>query len=358
MDASGMHGDAAPQRITSGTGLISAISVSADSKAIAILRRTLQPNVYVAELSDHGTKLSAPTLLTPDEWYDLPTAWTADSKSVLFFSDRDGIFHIFKQAIDQTHPDLLVGGSDAVALPRLSPDGSMVLYVSSTTSPLGMQAAQQHASIAPGAQHIMRVPVTGGPPQPVLEGVGINNLQCARSPSTLCIYSELAPGEEHFYAFDPIKGKGDEIPRATIRETDVYSFNWTLSPDGKTLAFSKKFATQGQPGIRLLSLGDGKEHTIPLSGWAGIATLDWSADGRSLWAAAFTTSETPSGLWTTGFNEPGEWSLLKIDLSGRITAMLRQTKLNLGWAIPSPDNTKLAIWEAVGSSNVWLVESH
>ena len=358
LDASGLHSDAAPERITSGTGLISLISASADGKAIAILRRTLQPNVYFAELLDHGAKLSTPRLLTPDEWYDLPTAWTADSKSVLFFSDRDGIFHIFKQAIDQTHPELLVGGSEAVALPRLSPDGSMVLYIASTTSPLGMQAAKQHAGIAPGAQRIMRVPVTGGPPQLVLEGAGINNLQCARSPSTLCIYSELAPGEEHFYMFDSIKGKGEEIPRATIRETDFYSFNWTLSPDGKTLAFSKKYATQGQPGIRLLSLSDGKERTIPLSGWTGIATLDWSADGQSLWAAAFITSETTSGLWTTGFNETGEWSLLKVDLSGKITSMLRANKLNLGWAIPSPDNKKLAIWEAVGSSNVWLVESH
>jgi hypothetical protein len=29
----------------------------------------------------------------------------------------------------------------------------------------------------------------------------------------------------------------------------------------------------------------------------------------------------------------------------------------LGWAIPSPDGSKLAIWEASGGSNVWLVEN-
>jgi len=32
--------------------------------------------------------------------------------------------------------------------------------------------------------------------------------------------------------------------------------------------------------------------------------------------------------------------------------------MNLGWAIPSPDGTKLALWKASGSSNVWLVERH
>jgi len=351
-----MRPEGAPERITNGAGLIAGISASADGRRLAILRRTLQPNVYVAQLQDHGTRLSTPQLLTPDEWYDFPTAWTADSESVLFFSDRDGVFHIFKQAIDETQPQLLVGGKEAAALPRLNPDGSMVLYVNSRSDVGGIREPQSpHIDAALGIQQLMRVPVSGGPPQLVLEGRGINNLQCARLPSTLCIYSELAPGEEHFYTFDPLKGKGKEITGAAIHESDFYSFNWSLSPDGKLLAFSKKFGTQGQPAIRLFSLVDAKERLISLPGWAGIATLDWSADGKSLWSTAFTTSET--GLWTTGFDATGEWTLLKVELSGKVTPMLRERKMNLGWAIPSPDGSKLAIWKAAGTSNVWLAET-
>jgi len=30
---------------------------------------------------------------------------------------------------------------------------------------------------------------------------------------------------------------------------------------------------------------------------------------------------------------------------------------NLGWAIPCPDGSKLTIWKANGTSNVWLAES-
>lgn len=344
-----------PERITSGNGLIAGLSTSADGRKLAILRRTLQPNVYVTQIEDHGTRLSTPQLLTSDEWDDFPTAWTADSKSVLFFSDRDGVFHIFKQAIDQAQPELLVGGSEPVALPRLSPDGSMVLYVNSQHDPVRIRESQGPHTAAPvGIQQIMRVPVRGGPPQFVLEGRGVNNLQCARSPASLCVYSELAPGEEHFYTFDPLKGKGKEIPGASIHESDFYSFNWSLSPDGKLLAFSKRPGVQGQPMIKLFSLEDAKERHISLPGWAGLATLDWSADGKSLWAAAFTTSETTSGLWTTGFSATGAWTLLKVDLSGKVTPMLRESKMNLGWAIPSPDGTKLAIWKATGTSNVWL----
>jgi DNA-binding winged helix-turn-helix (wHTH) protein/Tol biopolymer transport system component len=346
------------ERITNGNGLIAGISASADGTRLAILRRTLQPNIYIAELQDHGTRLSTPRSLTPDEWIDVPTAWTPDSKSVLFFSNRDGEFHVFEQAIDQSQPQLLVGGKETAGLPRLSPDGSMVLYVKSESGAGGFGHMQSSQSPAPVfTQQLMRVPLSGGPPQLVLEGRGINNLQCARLPSTLCVYSELSPGEERFYTFDPLNGKGKEIPEALIRESDFYSFNWSLSPDGKLLAFSRKFGIQGEPAIRLLSLVDAKDRRIPLPGWAGIATLDWAADGKSLWSTAFTTSETTSGLWTTGFTATGEWTLLKVDLSGKVIPMLRESKMNLGWAIPSPDGRRLAIWKATGTSNVWLVEN-
>ena len=347
-----------PERLTNGNGLISGMTASADGKRFAILRRTLQPNVYITELGDHGSRLSTPRDLTPDEWYDFPTAWTPDSSSVLFFSDRGGHFQIFKQAIAQTQPELLVGGDQTVALPRLSPEGSWVLYLNS-----GFQEPHVRAAGAPRRdiampQRLMRVPLSGGPPQQVLEGTGINDLQCATAPSSICIYSELSPGEEHFFTFDPLKGKGPEIPGATIRASDFYSFNWSLSPDGKWLAFSNKLGSGGQPGIRLYSLVGSTERHISLSGETGIASLDWAADGQSIWATAFTTSASISGLWTTGFSETGAWTLLNVSLAGKITPMLRETKMNLGWAIPSPDGRKLALWMAEGSSNVWLVESH
>ena len=348
-----------PERLTTGTGLIASISASADGNRLAIVRRALQPNVYVTQLEDHGTRLSTPQLLTPDEWHDFPTAWTADSRSVLFFSDRDGPSHIFKQALDQAEPEVLVGGSNAVALPRLSPDGSMVIYVSSVhTDLLVGQGSNVGGEGSSGTHRLMRVPASGGPPQLVLEGGDINNHQCARLPSTLCIYSELGPGEERFYTFDPLKGKGEEIPGIAIHDHDFYSFNWSLSPDGKLLAFSKKLGMQEEPAIRLVSLAGAKERRIPLPKWAGIATLDWSADGDGLWATAFTTTTTASALWTTGFSMTGSWTLLKVDLSGKVTPMLEESKMNLGWAIPSPDGMKLALWKASGSSNVWLVERH
>ena len=92
------------------------------------MRHAGAPGVYVAEIKTDGA-LGAPQRLSQDERRNIPFSWTPDSKSVIFTSDRDGAFHIFKQSIDQLAPDLLVGGDQNVQGARLNPDGSEILYL-------------------------------------------------------------------------------------------------------------------------------------------------------------------------------------------------------------------------------------
>jgi hypothetical protein len=48
--------------------------------------------------------------------------------------------------------------------------------------------------------------------------------------------------------------------------------------------------------------------------------------------------------------------LLNIDLNGHIQPVLKEDKMILGWAIPSRDGRRLALWEASGTANVWMVQ--
>src|SRR3954451_8676639 len=66
------------------------------------------PSVYIGTLVSDGTHLLAQRRLTLDENENIPTAWTPDSKAVLFSSNRNGKREIFKQAIDQILPERLV----------------------------------------------------------------------------------------------------------------------------------------------------------------------------------------------------------------------------------------------------------
>jgi len=321
-----------PVRITSEPGGIGAITVSNDGKRLAFVRQTLQRDVYIADFQANGARLSTPRLLTLDERQDFPYDWTPDAKSVLFTSDRDGPYHIFRQRIDQGVPDLVVGGDEDLTIARLSPDRSWIIYL------IMPKLGETSTTV-----RMMRVPVNGSPPQTILEGPGINNQQCARLPSTLCLFSEIGASGVKMFSFDPTNGSSREISLPPLPGTSGFPYDWTLSPDGKMLARTAKLTTEKDPTIRLFSFDNGGEQKIALPAWAGVTSLDWAADGKSLWAAAYTNTNT--------------WALLNIDLKGNIRPMLEDKNMVMGWAIPSPDGRRLAIWKANGTSNVWMVEN-
>jgi DNA-binding winged helix-turn-helix (wHTH) protein/Tol biopolymer transport system component len=327
------HASGTAARLTHGTGEASAISVTSDGKRLAFFRQAVEPDVYIADLEANGTRLTTPRRLTLDERADFPYAWTPDSKSVIFTSDRNGRFNVFRQGVHDAEPEVLVRSSADLSVPRLSPDQNSVIYLITPSNGASVDSNSQ----------MMRAPLSGGPPQQILEATGISNQQCARVPSTVCILSRFEPGHERFFYFDPEKGMGAEITKAEIRSSNAYDFNWSLSPDGRMLATGKRVGIQEQPVIRVLPLGDGPEITIPVPGYAGIGSIDWAADSRSVWA--------------TGYNNDTAKTLMNVSLTRKVRPLFKEGEMTLGWAIPSPDGKHLAIWKAHGDSNVWMLEN-
>jgi Tol biopolymer transport system component len=157
-----------PVRITNDRTDTARISVTSDGKHMAVLRGTHHGDVYLAELEAKGERLGPLRRLTLDDRYDVPFAWTPDSKAVLFISNRDGPNHIFKQNIDEAQPELLIGGKGIAGhVPRVSPDGASVLYY-----------ATGNPADPSDDGRIMRVPLAGGASQPVLGGPGFTGYWC------------------------------------------------------------------------------------------------------------------------------------------------------------------------------------
>jgi Tol biopolymer transport system component len=249
----------------------------------------------------------------------------------LFTSDRDGLFHIFKQQIDQTVPELLVGGNEAAMVPRMAPDNSTVVYV--ILSKVGEPALNSR---------LMSVPLAGGPPRMLLQHTGMGNVQCARAPSNLCIYSASSDTEMAFFRFDPHTGQDEQLPQLTIKDTPAHAYNWSLSPDGKILATSKLAGIQKDPIITFYSVADGSKRTVTAQAWVAINSIDFAADGRSVWVPASTNT--------------GKWALMNIDLQGHTRTVLEDSDMMIGWVIPAPDGKHLAFWKARAISNVWMLE--
>jgi len=329
VDARGNQAWGQPVRLTSGPDAKGRASVSADGKRLSFLRSAESPAIYVSQVEARGSRLSPLQRLGLDERRNFPYTWTPDGKSVIFTSDRDGVFHLFRQAIDQPAPDLLVGGDQSVTVARLNADSSAILYA---LSPAPNDADRR--------VQLMRIPLSGGTPQLVLAEPAINNFQCARSPSTVCIFSAYSANQLGLFTFDPATGKKDLL--TSIEGSEWYLYNWTLSPDGSTLAMAKKQRLPGRADIRLLHIAGGKERVLTLKGWTGISSFDWAADGRRIWV----TASSPTGLQT----------LLHVDLRGEAKPVFQEPEKYLGWAIPSPNGRHLALWEAGSSSNAWLLD--
>jgi Tol biopolymer transport system component len=98
-----------PKRITQWAGSnLWGLRASADGKRLTLQKATYQEQVYVGELTAGGTRMSPPRRLTNDEASDEPYAWMPDSKAVLFSSDRNGTWGIFKQQISQDTAESVV----------------------------------------------------------------------------------------------------------------------------------------------------------------------------------------------------------------------------------------------------------
>lgn len=319
--------EGAPLRLTNDQGEVFSLSISGDGHRLIYVKGVPEPDVYVATLDSSGT-LSEPQRLTLDDRQDIPFDWTPDGKQVIFISDRTGTFSVYRQSLGQVVPEMIVGGAQPLAEPRLSPDGNQLLYVIYPTT-------DDPSYEVP----LMRVPLAGGPPQLVTKGSWISNHQCARAPATVCVYSVVGEKASGFYHFDPLKGAGSRF--FELKDDASQLYNWSLSPDGTTLAIVGGKWGEGDGRIHLVAVDGGADRWITVSGSPRIGAIDWAADSKTVWAATEGDKE----------NE-----LLQVDLHGNARVVWHPKKIKVGWAIPSRDGKKLALHVNSTSANIWMLE--
>ena len=364
-----------PRRLTNWAGVtLVDLSHSADGKRLAFTNRRDQSDVYVGELEAGGTRLRNVRRLTMDERIDWPGGWTQDSKSILFYSDRNGELNLFKQGVNDATAEVVAAGPEEMRTPRMSPDGAWILYL----------AWPKTEGVAPPSGRLMRLPVAGGPPQVVLEVKGYPGsarmprgrglvtskshieFRCASRGSSLCVLSEVNQNWLVLSAFDPFQGRKGEIIRMDLTpgagavtvcpscpvpapqpgppepfdpdDEGVASF-WDLSPDGSELALG--MIDRRAPRITLMHLASRQTREITVKGRTNLTFLAWAMDGKSL----FVTSSFARDYW-----------LYRVTLDGE-TRLLHKVTTRLQRPSPSPDGRYLAFSETPSNSNAWMVET-
>ena len=325
-----------PRRLTDWSGFqIFNLSATADGKQLAFLRGTDHLSVFVGDLASNGTRLLNPHRLTMDEYLDVPTAWTADSRDVIFSSSRGGNGGIYKQPLDASTPQVITSLPDLdmwgwfVVVPRLSPDGAWVLFAGTPhNSPLGT------------AQHFFRVSVNGGAPQQLFEVPELPEvLYCTNRVANFCAYPSRADDGRTWVitAFDPTAAKRKELLRIPTEPGTEY--HWGPSPDGSQVGILKTDWDKGQ--IRFIPVGGGEARTVMVKGYANLDSFEWAPDSRSVFV----------GSWG-----PGGATLLRIDLSGNAQPIWHQPQPYQTFGIPSPDGRHLAMCGSSADANVWMID--
>jgi hypothetical protein len=286
----------------------------------------------VGDFSQPPPRISNVRRLTLDEQTNYPHAWTADSGAVIFESNRRGSYDLFKQGINQRTPDVIVATPMTEMLPQLAPDGHFVLYDARP------RESEQPWFYRPGTSKLMRVPVEGGTPQEVSIGGPLDEFRCALGAGKRCVLRTTVPGEwRTYYDLDAVHGKGPELAR-TKWSVEVLG-DWDISPDGLQVAIPNHDSREAR--IRVVSLepkpNQPREREVLLAGVTDLRGLVWSADGQGWFVSVDTTVGN---------------QLLYVYLDGKFHSL---GDIH-GWAVPSPDGSRVAFLNTIIATNAWLIE--
>ena len=322
------------KRITNWTGVMPLItSGTADGKQLVINKSTFESYISIGDLDSSERHLTNPRRLTLEGRNARLYAWTPDSKTVLFTSDRNGTWDIYRQAIDQNSAELIVTGPDYKWAPVVTPDGAWITYLS--------MAAVEFKPLMP--VRLRRVALQGGPSEEVLTGRGIHRQACARAPATRCVFSEESPDlkELIFSSFDPVRGRGEEIAKVDLQQP-VLHYDWALSPNGSWLALTEFNQLEGR--INIIPTSGNKTRELRLKDWPGIFHVWWSADNKSLIVGSFSESGS---------------TLLNVTLDGHPWVLRTQTLLSTfnNWGVPSYDGRYLALTDYTTQTEVSALEN-
>jgi Tol biopolymer transport system component len=336
-----------PRRLTNWAGYaFTILSVAADGRHLAFVRKHSQSDVFVGALDRGGTRLSTPWRFTVDDRIDWPGGWTRDSQAVLFYSDRNGQLDLLKQDVKARAAEPVAAGAEEKRWPQLSPDGAWILYLAWPRTLTG---------VSPQSGQLLRRPVAGGSSERVLDvqgypgsarlaaepmrltASGHPDFRCPSLKGTACVVSEAQQKQLVFSAFDPLEGRKRELARIQLRAPMRMTF-WDLSPDGAHIVYGQ-YELVGR--LHILTLAEGVTRELSVKGWNQFESAAWTADGKAL----FVTSYSPAGS-----------SLLRVTLDGE-AQLLHKANWWMERLVPSPDGHYLAFGVVTINSDAWMIEN-
>ena len=326
LDARGTAFDGKPEQITHSDGFcMGHASSTNDGRKLVFTRYTSAITIAVADLDASGTRITPPRHFSLIEGREFPDGWTADSREVIFTSNRDQMWGVYRRPVGggPTAPILTEHSPDLnIGFVTTSPDGNWIFYFQRSKPTLAFS-------------ELMKAPMDGGAPSTIYSGSFIDTPRCSHAPANLCAVAWVDKDELVFTSFDAARGLGRELGRVRVDHHETYG--WVLSPDGSRIAVRQAMSST----FDLLEWKTGKQRTVRADGWSMLMTMDWAPDSKSLFMSAVEPAST----------------LLHVDLSGHAIVLWEPQGTYVTWAMASPDGRHLAMPARAGTSNAWMLQN-
>lgn len=307
-------------------------SATANGKQLVFLRGNSHASVFVGDLADKGSHLQNSRRLTLDDNYNLPSAWTPDSREVLFSSERISNRVMYRQAIDP--------GSSAQRLTSLVNTNFYLAVLSPDRTGILLEGEPLDSRKI----GLYRVDAKGAAPRLLFNIGGFVLFSCSDKTANLCVFGRPTADKNELVvvSFDPSGGAEKELLRIPLEigsSADIgFDYWWQLSPDGSQIGILKKHGNQ----IKLVPLSGGPTRTITINGYSGLTELFWAVDSQSMFVSALA---------------PGGAVLLRVSLSGEAQPIWHRRQSAHTWGVPSPDGHHLAIMDSNSESNAWIINN-
>jgi len=230
-------------------------------------------------------------------------AWTADSKEIVFGSNRGGLWRLWRVASSGGTPELVNGVGEGATSPTISTRGNRLAYV------------QRHVDL-----NLWRMPGPGwkgrrpGPPAGKVIASSRDDDVGAFSPDgTRIAFESDRSGNQELWTSN--SDGTNQTQLTALKAADSGSPQW--SPDGKTIAFDARL--EGHGDIFVISADGGSPHRLTTDPVENNVPT-WSRDGKWIYFSS---------------NRTGSWQIWKVPSVGG--SVVQVTKNGGFTAQESPD---------------------
>src|SRR5262249_4158090 len=165
---------------------VSSGSSTQDDKKIAFAASSSFFTSYVADIEAPGKRIGNLRHFTLEDSDEVIADWTPDSKAVIIARSRRDHYSLYKQPLDSDTPEPIVSSvaGGLVNYAEMTPDGKWIIAF---IWPVVDGTVQEHPSVP---LPLVRIPMSGGAPETLLQLSRPSPVSCARSPSGKCVIIE------------------------------------------------------------------------------------------------------------------------------------------------------------------------